>query len=224
MRDIFVVSSMRNIQIMIVVSEVGVILLASYCVCVDTDTVLLVSGYKSAPNVHLVVVNYECGLVVLHFSFLAVVFSFNVALGIRFGNLGVSLLLHLLEEVDDLCTLFWCFSLFNQISYSFCNTYCINLRSRLNFRIFLFLFYWLWLLLFNWRSNRCCGYWRRWWRWWWSQRFYKLHQGDLNLRWLSYLLWESRSRLHRQGWRLHRTFLHNHCLNYVLHVLWVCFS
>ena len=86
---------------MIVISEVGVILLASYCVCVDTDTVLLVSGYKSAPNVHLVVVNYECGLVVLHFSFLAVVFSFNVALGIRFGNLGVSLLLHLLEKQQD---------------------------------------------------------------------------------------------------------------------------
>lgn len=208
MGDIFVVSSMRNIQIMIVVSEVDIILLASNCVRVDTYSMLLVSGYKSAPDMHLVVVNHECWLVVLHFSLLAVVFSFSVAFWSRFGDLRVSLLLHLLEEVNDLCALLWCFS-------------CINLRSRLNLRIFLFLFYRLWLFLFNRYSNRCCWYW---WRWWsWSQRLYKLHQGDLNLRWLSYLLWESRSRLHRQGWRLHRTFLHNHCLDYVLHVLWVRF-
>jgi hypothetical protein len=124
MGDIFVVCSVRNIQIMIMVSEVGVIVLALNGVRVDTYAMLLVSCHKSTPDMHLIVINHEGGFVVLlHFSLLAVMFGFSVTFWRCLGYLRVGCFLHLSEEINDLCALLGSFRLFNQISYSTCYTY-----------------------------------------------------------------------------------------------------
>ena len=91
--NVFIIRAVWNIQIMIMIGEIGMVLLTWDNISINTNSVLFVSRDKTTPNMHFIIIDNKCGFYLFsHFLF---VFCFLITLYAFFWILCVSCLLFL---------------------------------------------------------------------------------------------------------------------------------